>query len=64
MTSSQIDQSPLGMTEKWIDDVNCTKVVHSGMGLAQAVGNQRVLSFSLGGCDQGKLGESDIYAKP
>lgn len=52
------------MTEKWIDDVNCTKVVHSGMGLAQAVGNQRVLSFSLGGCDQGKLGESDIYAKP
>jgi hypothetical protein len=28
------------MIDKWIDNVNCTKVVHAGMDLAQAVGNQ------------------------
>lgn len=30
------------MIEKWIDNVNCTKVVHAGMGLAQAARNQGV----------------------
>lgn len=28
------------MIERWIDNVNCTKVVHAGMDSAQAVGNQ------------------------
>lgn len=30
------------MVEKWIDNANCTQVVHAGMGSAQAVGNQGV----------------------
>lgn len=59
-----------GEVEKWVDNANCIKVMlarrarHRLLGTWGSFGLSVCLSISVGECDQGKLGGSDLYAKP